>query len=96
MSKKVFILATSRCGYCKQAKAVIESTFPDLEDDQFTYFEYDVDDVTEEAEEVLSVAKSMRVRGVPFTTLMSDGKVTGALRGFDRNALIDMINKVIE
>lgn len=94
MSKKVFMLATTRCGHCKQAKQFINSKYPDLNEDQFRYFEYDREDLTEEPNLVLSAAKSLGVRGVPFTVLIEDGSVTKAVRGNDPQGINQLLEEV--
>jgi thioredoxin-like negative regulator of GroEL len=94
MSKKVFMLSTSRCGYCNRAKDMIQREYPDI-GDGFRYFLYDVENIDDEAAMVLDFAKSMNVRGVPFTVLFKDEKIINAVRGFNEDTIKSFVEETI-
>lgn len=95
MSKKIFTLATSRCGYCKMLESYLYNTHPEIIDD-YTYFLYDVDNLTPEAEMVRKFASEMKVTGVPFTVLISNGEITKAVRGYDPKSISILAEEVID
>ncbi|MCO6500892.1 MAG: thioredoxin family protein [Vicingus serpentipes] len=95
MSKKIFTLATTRCGYCKMLEQLIVSQYPELDDDKFTYFLYDKDDLTPEALMVRDFAREMKVTGVPFTVMISNGEIVKAIRGYNPASLKIFVEEVL-
>lgn len=97
MNKKVFMLSTSRCGYCRQAKSMINADYPGVEDDgKFRYFQYDVDEIADaESAVVLKSAQDLGVRGVPFTVLLDNGIVTKAVRGYDPHGIKILLDEAL-
>ena len=89
------MLSTTRCGHCKQAKAFINSKYPDLTEDQFTYFQYDADQPTDESRGVLGAAQQLGIRGVPFTVLIEGKEILKAVRGYDRVNIQMLLDEVV-
>lgn len=70
---------------------MIRAKFPDLTEDQFSKYEYDVHDLDGEFQRVATFAKALGVRGVPFTVLLEDGEPTKATRGFDKRGIEKLV-----
>ena len=98
MSKKVFMLTTPNCGYCTQARNLIEQKYPDLNEDQFRFYTFagEIEQSEMEAKVVMDFARHTGVRGVPFTVLFENGRITNAVRGFKPQSLFSLIDRVLE
>ena len=97
MSKKVFMLATPTCGYCRQAKAMIEQKYPDLDETKFEYFVFRGQPLEGDAAKVMSFARGSGVKGVPFTVLMDEeGFIVNAVRGYSRDNIFALIDETLD
>ncbi len=75
--KKVTVYSTTTCPYCKMLTRW-------LDDKKINYQEYKVDQNPFAAQAMVSLSGQ---RGVPFTVIEEDGKITGKVLGFDINQL---------